>query len=63
VKEIEKEIDHDLMAMVKALTETCDADAGKYVHYGATSYDIEDTALALQFRAAIYIIEKNLNEL
>jgi adenylosuccinate lyase len=63
VKEIEKEIDHDLMAMVKALTEVCEGDAGKYVHYGATSYDIEDTAISLQFRDAIKIIEKNLNEL
>jgi adenylosuccinate lyase len=63
VKEIEKEIDHDLMAMIKALTEVCEGDAGKYVHYGATSYDIEDTALALQFRDAIKIIEKNLDEL
>ncbi|MDI6826424.1 MAG: adenylosuccinate lyase [Candidatus Aenigmarchaeota archaeon] len=63
VKEIEEEIQHDLMAMVKALAEKCEGDAGKYVHVGATSYDIEDTAYALQFRDAIRIIEKNLNEL
>lgn len=63
VKEIEKEIHHDLMAMVKALTEVCDKEAGKYVHLGATSYDIEDTALALQFRDALRIIEKDLKEL
>jgi len=63
VKEIEEEIQHDLMAMVKALTEVCTGDAGKYVHVGATSYDIEDTAYALQFKDAINIIEKKLNEL
>jgi len=63
VKEIEEEIQHDLMAMVKALTEVCSNDAGKYVHVGATSYDIEDTAYALQFRDAIIIIEKKLNQL
>ena len=63
VKEIEREIDHDLMAMVKALTEVCEGDAGKYVHYGATSYDIEDTAIALQLRDAVKIIEKSLDEL
>jgi len=63
VKGIEEEIHHDLMAMVKALTEVCNDDAGKYVHVGATSYDIEDTAYALQFRDAIRIIEKKLNEL
>ncbi len=63
VKKIEEEIQHDLMAMVKVLTEICNVDAGKYVHVGATSYDIEDTAYALQFRDAIKIIERKLNEL
>ncbi|MFX0059181.1 MAG: adenylosuccinate lyase [Candidatus Heimdallarchaeota archaeon] len=63
VKEIDKEIHHDLMAMVKALTEQCDGDAGKYIHLGATSYDIEDTAIALQFRDALIYLEKELKQL
>jgi len=63
VKEIDKEIHHDLMAMVKALAEQCEGDAGKYIHLGATSYDIEDTATPLQFRDAIKIIEKELTKL
>jgi adenylosuccinate lyase len=58
VKEIEKEIGHDVMAMVKALSEKCEY--GKYVHLGATSYDIVDTANALQIRDALNIIEKEL---
>ncbi|MCP4762641.1 MAG: adenylosuccinate lyase, partial [archaeon] len=45
VKEIDSEIHHDLMAMVKGLAEQCEGDAGKYIHLGATSYDIEDTAI------------------
>lgn len=60
VKEIESEIHHDLMAMVRALTEACSARAGKFVHLGATSYDIEDTALALQLRSATNVIGKDL---
>lgn len=63
VQEIDKEIHHDLMAMVKALAEQCEGDAGKYIHLGATSYDIEDTALALQLREAIRIIKKSLKNL
>lgn len=63
VKAIEAEIHHDLMAMVKTLTEVCDKQAGKYVHYGATSYDIEDTALILQLRDAVNIIESDLIKL
>jgi len=61
VKEIEKEIHHDVMAMVKALAEKCEY--GKYVHLGATSYDIVDTANALQFRDALLIIKRELIEL
>ena len=63
VKEIDREIHHDLMAMVKALAEQCEGDAGKYIHFGATSYDIQDTATALQFRDAIKIIKKELTKL
>jgi len=61
VKEIEKEINHDVMAMVKALAEQCEY--GKYVHLGATSYDIVDTSNALQFIDALRIIKKQLVEL
>jgi len=50
------------MAMVRALTEVC-GDAGKYIHLGATSYDIVDSANALQITEAIDIIEKGLVEL
>ncbi|MEJ2296160.1 MAG: lyase family protein, partial [Candidatus Lokiarchaeota archaeon] len=60
VKQIDKEIHHDLMAMVKALTEQCEGDAGKYIHLGATSYDIEDTAIALQLREALLVIKDSL---
>ena len=63
VKEIDKEIHHDLMAMVKALAEQCKGDAGKYIHLGATSYDIEDTAFALQLREALNYIEASLKTL
>ena len=63
VKEIDDQIHHDLMAMVKALAEKCEGDAGKYIHLGATSYDIEDTATALQLREALNYIKKSLTEL
>jgi len=63
VKEIDREIHHDLMAMVRAFTEVCDGDAGKYIHLGATSYDTEDTALALQLRDALAIVEGDLRGL
>lgn len=63
VKEIDDEIHHDLMAMVKALSEQCEGNAGKYVHLGATSYDIEDTATGLQLKEAIIYITNSLKKL
>ncbi|UCF12029.1 MAG: adenylosuccinate lyase [Thermoplasmatales archaeon] len=63
VKEIEDETRHDIMAITKALSEVCSGDAGKYVHLGATSYDIVDTANALQFSEATEFIKKELKEL
>lgn len=62
VKEIENEIKHDVMAVVRALSEKCD-DAGRYIHIGATSNDIIDTATALQIKDAISLIETSLEEL
>jgi adenylosuccinate lyase len=48
VKKIEEETKHDVMAVTRALAEVCKGEAGKYIHLGATSYDIVDTANALQ---------------
>jgi len=61
VKEIESEIRHDVMAMVRALAEVC-GPSGAYVHLGATSSDILDTATALQLKEALELIEKKLND-
>jgi len=59
VREIEKTTNHDIMAMVKALTEQAGA-AGDYVHLGATSNDIVDTVTAMQLKDALQIIEDDL---
>ena len=61
VKAIEKEIKHDIASLVRALSEQC-GPSGAYVHLGATSYDIVDTANALQLKDAEAIIEKRLAE-
>ncbi len=60
VDELEKETRHDIMAVVLALTEASGSDAGRYVHFGATSNDISDTATALQLRDAIAILDADL---
>lgn len=62
VEEIEAEINHDVMAVVKALEEQS-GDSGKWIHFGATSYDIVDTARALQHKRAIELLEKGIDSL
>lgn len=56
--ELEKETRHDVMAFVKNVAENL-GEEGRYVHYGVTSYDIVDTALALLLKeAATQVIER-----
>ena len=62
VEEIEAEINHDVMAVVKGLEEKV-GDSGKWIHFGATSYDIVDTARALQHKESISLIEEALSKL
>ena len=51
VAEIERTTDHDVAAFVDAVAETLGPE-GRWVHFGLTSSDVVDTALALQIRAA-----------
>src|SRR3954471_10803894 len=51
VAEIEQTTDHDLAAFVDAVAEQLGPE-GRWVHYGLTSSDVVDTALALQMRDA-----------
>ena len=62
VKSIEKLIKHDIASLVRALSEVSGS-SGAYVHLGATSYDIVDTANALQLKDAIGLIERKLVDL
>ena len=61
IKEIERDIKHDVASLVRALSEVCGSSGG-YVHLGATSYDIVDTANALQLKDALNLIGKRLDE-
>ncbi len=62
-KEIEKQIHHDLMSMVRALSEACSGEGRRFVHYGLTSYDIEDTTTGLLFKEAFQLLGNELEQL
>jgi adenylosuccinate lyase len=51
VKEREQITDHDVAAFVDVLGASA-GEAGRWIHYGLTSSDVLDTALALQLRRA-----------
>jgi adenylosuccinate lyase len=63
VNKIEAETKHDVMAITRVLAEQCSGESGKYIHLGATSYDIVDTANALQFADSTEYIRKGLKDL
>ncbi len=52
VAEIERRTGHDLAAFVDAVGEGLDMEGRRWLHYGLTSSDVLDTALALQIREA-----------
>lgn len=63
VAEIEKETNHDIASIVKALAEVCDGEAGEYVHFGATSNDIIDSSQSLLLQESIDIIQDKITRL
>jgi len=62
VREIEDAINHDVMAVVQAVSEQLSVDED-YVHYGATSSDILDTSLSLQLQDSLHILVTKLKKL
>src|SRR5690349_16363920 len=62
VKERERITDHDVAAFVDVLSESA-GPPGRYIHFGLTSSDVLDTALALQLRAAGEIVVAGAEEL
>ncbi|CAB3717571.1 3-carboxy-cis,cis-muconate cycloisomerase [Paraburkholderia sp. SIMBA_055] len=55
-------VGYPILPLVHQLVEMC-GDAGRYVHWGATTQDIMDTAVALQVRDALDSIEDDIREL
>jgi adenylosuccinate lyase len=55
VREREKVTDHDVAAFVDVLAESA-GPPGRWIHYGLTSSDVLDTALALQLHSAGVVV-------
>jgi adenylosuccinate lyase len=62
VAEIEAEVRHDVIAFLTSVAEHVGPDA-RWVHYGMTSSDVLDTALALQIRDAGRLLLEGVDRL
>jgi adenylosuccinate lyase len=62
VAEIERETHHDVAAFVQAVGEPL-GPAGRWIHFGLTSSDVVDTALALQLQEATELILDGVEDL
>ncbi|HET7036903.1 MAG TPA: adenylosuccinate lyase [Thermomicrobiaceae bacterium] len=62
MKEIEREVDHDVIAFLRATGETV-GEASRFIHLGLTSSDVIDTALALQMVEGLGLLLSDVDEL
>jgi adenylosuccinate lyase len=60
--EIEREVDHDTIAFLRATGETV-GEASRFIHLGLTSSDVIDTGLALQAKLACSLIADGIDRL
>jgi adenylosuccinate lyase len=59
IEEIEKEVQHDVIAFVSCVAENVGPD-GRWLHFGLTSSDVVDTALAILMRDACDLLRAGL---
>ncbi|HKZ70519.1 MAG TPA: adenylosuccinate lyase family protein, partial [Anaerolineales bacterium] len=63
MKHLVDETVHPLMPLIRVLQAACQGGAGEYIHWGATTQDIMDTAMILQVKDAFGIFERRLDAL
>lgn len=61
IKELDKELHHETLAFLTNLSENIGEDS-RFVHLGMTSSDLLDTALSLQIKESLELIEKALDQ-
>ncbi|MFQ6066809.1 MAG: adenylosuccinate lyase [bacterium] len=62
IRKIEEKVKHDLISFLTSVTEHLGPEA-RYIHFGLTSSDVVDTALALQMKLAGETIIQDLEKL
>ncbi len=62
IKEIEKEVKHDVIAFLTSVNEFV-GDSGRYIHVGMTSSDVLDTGLSLQLKDSCDLLLEEIERL
>ncbi len=62
IEEIEREVQHDVIAFVSNVAEAVGPE-GRWLHYGLTSSDVVDTALSMLMRDALDVIHADVVDL
>lgn len=60
VKDLERVSDHDIAAIVEALSEQCSESTKPWIHFGLTSNDLIDTSTSLQLKDAFTVIKNKI---
>jgi len=56
-------VGYPILPLVRQLSAACGEEAGRYVHWGATTQDIQDTGTIMQARDGLALIEEQLTTL
>src|SRR6185436_10731144 len=59
-RELEKTLNHDVIGFTTAVSEKINDRASRWFHYGLTSSDVVDTALAVQMRQSAEILIRDV---
>lgn len=63
MEEIKAKVGHGFVPFVKVLVEACDAESGKYVHYGVTTQNIQQTGQMLILKNITIVFKQLLGEI
>src|SRR5207248_2137878 len=59
-KQVTERIGYPILGVVQQIVALCDKSLGEWCHWGATTQDITDTAAVMQIRAALDLVEAEL---
>ncbi len=63
INEVEAQVGHDVIAFLTVIGESVGQPEARYIHFGLTSSDVIDTALAMQIRRSAEVILDDLAKL